>query len=46
MVRKVTKIVLWTVAGFVLLSAILAGVGAWMLMPSRLTGLKSRREIR
>lgn len=42
MVRKVTKIVLWTVAGIVLLSAILAGVGAWMLMPSRLTGLANR----
>lgn len=42
MVRKVTKIVLWTVAGIVLLAAILAGVGAWMLTPSRLTGLVNR----
>ncbi len=42
MVRKVTKIVLWTVAGIVLMSAILTGVGAWMLMPSRLTGLVNR----
>ncbi len=42
MVRKVTKIVMWTVAGIVLLAAILAGVGAWMLTPSRLTGLVNR----
>lgn len=42
MVRKVTKIVLWTVAGVVLLAAILAGVGAWMLTPGRLTGLVNR----
>lgn len=42
MVRKVTKIVLWTVAGIVLLAAILAGVGAWMLTPGRLTGLVNR----
>lgn len=42
MVRKVKKIMLWTVAGFVLLAAILAGVGAWMLTPSRLTGLVNR----
>ena len=42
MVRKVTKIVLWTVAGIVLLAAILAGVGAWMFTPSRLTGLVNR----
>lgn len=42
MVRKVTKIVLWTVASIVLLAAILAGVGAWMLTPSRLTGLVNR----
>lgn len=42
MVRKVTKIVLWTVAGIVLLAAVLAGVGAWMLTPSRLTGLVNR----
>lgn len=42
MVRKVTKIVLWTVAGIVLLAAILAGMGAWMLTPSRLTGLVNR----
>lgn len=42
MVRKVTKIVLWTVASIVLLAALLAGVGAWMLTPSRLTGLVNR----
>lgn len=42
MVRKVTKIALWTVAGIMLLAAILAGVGAWMLTPSRLTGLVNR----
>lgn len=42
MVRKVTKIVLWTVAGIVLLAVVLAGVGTWMLTPSRLTGLVNR----
>lgn len=42
MVRKVTKIVLWTVAGIVLLAVVLAGVGAWMLTPGRLTGLVNR----
>lgn len=42
MVRKVTKILLWTFGILLLVVAILVGTGAWLLRPSHLTGVVNR----